>query len=191
MTDIVNGVDRDALFDTIDAVKEDGELAKFGFRIENEWIDGGYNVSTVNGFSGTKQEHARETPFEIYNDEPPVLLSGDKGPNPVENLLHALAGCMTTSMVYHAAAKNIPVKGVRTRFEGDLDLKGFLGLDPKVRKGYQAIRVVFDIEGDLTTDEKRELMALAPQFSPVFDVVRNGTAIDCVLAEDRAGRAAA
>lgn len=188
---IVNGVDREALFATIDAVKHDNDLAKFEFRIENEWIGGGLNKSTVKDFYGTKKDIEHETPFELYNDEHPVLLSDDKGPNPVENLLHALAGCLTTSIVYHAAAKNIPVKAVRTRFEGDLDLRGFLNLSDEVRNGYSAIRVVFDIEGDMTAEEKRELMAMGPKFSPVFDVVSNGTKVDCVLAEDRAEAAAA
>lgn len=185
-TEIVNGVDRCALFATIDAIKDDQDLAKFEFRIENEWIEGGLNKSTVKDFYGTKQTIDHIKPFELYNDEHPVLLSKDQGPNPVENLLHALAGCVTSSLVYHAAAKNIPVKAVRTRFEGDIDLRGFLGISDKVRRGYQNIRIIFDIEGDLTLDQKRELMAMGQKFSPVFDVVTNGTNVSCVLSEERA-----
>ncbi|MEX0645306.1 MAG: OsmC family protein [Parvularculaceae bacterium] len=190
MTDIMNGVDRKALFDTIEAVKNDPALGKFEFRLKNEWMRGGLNRSTVKDFYGTKTEIERDNPFVLYNDEPPVLLSGDEGPNPVENLLHALAGCMTTSIVYHAAAKGKKIDAIRTRFEGDLDLRGFLGLSPTVRKGYRNIRVVFDIEGDLTLEEKRDLMALAPAFSPVFDVVTNGTNVALTLAEDQKLKAA-
>lgn len=190
MTKTINGVDRQALFGTIDAVKADPELARFEFRLCNEWVEGGYNRSTVSDFHGTRQEIAHAAPFVLYNDEPPVLLSGDRGPNPVENLLHALAGCLTTSIVYHAAAKGISIKGVSTRFEGDLDLRGFLGLSKDVRNGYQAIRVVFDIDGDLTPDQKRELMAMGPRFSPVFDVVSNGVPVSCELSEDAAAAAA-
>lgn len=113
-----------------------------------------------------------------------MLLSGDKGPNPVENLLHALAGCLTTSIIYHAAAKGMKVDAVRTRFEGDLDLRGFLGLSPEVRNGYQAIRAIFDIEGDLTPAQKREIMAMGPRYSPVFDVVSHGVPVTCMLAEE-------
>ncbi|MGF1626188.1 MAG: OsmC family protein [Alphaproteobacteria bacterium] len=190
MQDMINGVDRTALFATIDAVKADPQLARFEFRLQNEWMGGGLNRSTVTDFHGTRQEIAHETPFVLMNDEPPVLLSGDKGPNPVENLLHALAGCLTTSIVYHAAARGMKVAAVRTRFEGDLDLRGFLGLSPTVRKGYQGIRAVFDIEGDLTTEEKRALMAMGPAYSPVFDVVTNGTPVACTLAEDMVAVAA-
>jgi uncharacterized OsmC-like protein len=188
--DAINGVDRQALFGTIDAVKADPELARFEFRLTNEWVDGGLNRSTVTDFHGTRREIAHAAPFVLSNDEPPVLLSGDKGPNPVENLLHALAGCLTTSIVYHAAAKGVQVDAVRARFEGDLDLRGFLGFSKEVRNGYQAIRAVFDIDGDLTSEQKRELMAMGPRFSPVFDVVPNGVPVACRLSEDPAADAA-
>lgn len=184
MQPMTNGVDTAALFATIEAVKADTGLAKFEFRLRNEWVDGGLNRSTISEYYGAGQDWSRETPFELVNDEPPVLLSGDKGPNPVENLLHALAGCLTTSLVYHAAAKGIPVRAVRTRFEGDLDLRGFLGLSKEVRNGYRSIRVVFEIEGDMPEQQKRELIAMAQARSPVFDVVSHGTIVSCQLAGD-------
>jgi hypothetical protein len=99
MEDIINGVDTRALRETIEAVKADPGLAHFEFRIFNEWMGGGLNRTTIYDFYGTRQRIAHETAFVIYNDEPPALLSGDAGPNPVENLLHALAGCLTTSIV--------------------------------------------------------------------------------------------
>jgi uncharacterized OsmC-like protein len=180
----INGVDRKELFDTIEAVKQDPGLAAFEFRLKNEWVDGGLNVSTISDFHGTRRKMTHRTPFALRNDEPEVLLSGDQGPSPVENLLHALAGCLTTSIVYHAAARGMKIDAVRTRFEGDLDLRGFLGLSEAVRNGYQAIRVVFEIDGDMSLEEKRQLMAMGPRFSPVFDVVSNGVPVTCSLAED-------
>ncbi len=99
------------------------------------WVNGGLNRSTVKEFYGTGQDIDHAAPFTLYNDEPPVLLSGDKGPNPVENLLHALAGCLTTSIVYHAAARGMAVKAIRTRFEGDLDLRRLLGITKTRRNG--------------------------------------------------------
>ena len=183
---VINGVDCTALGATIDAVKSDPALAKFEFRLENEWIGGGLNRSTVRDFHGTREDIDHAAPFSLLNDEPPVLLSNDVGPNPVENLLHALAGCLTTSLVYHAAAKGVRVDAVRTRFTGDLDLQGFLGLSDKVRKGYRSIAVEFDIEGDLSADERKELIATAQQYSPVFDVVTNGTKVECRLKDQGA-----
>jgi len=190
MQDVVNGVSRPGLFAAIDAMTKDAALAQFNFRIENEWLNGGLNRSTVRDFSGVGQLIAHRAPFELYNDEPPVLLSDDKGPNPVENLLHALAGCLVTTMVYHAAARGMKIDAVRTRFDGDLDLRGLLGITKSCRNGYRDIRVVFDIEGDLSLEQKRELMAMGPEFSPVYDVVSNGTRVHCSLREDAAARAA-
>ena len=189
MTDVINGVSRKGLFDAIDAMSADASLAQFNFRIENEWVDGGLNRSVVRDFYGVKQDHTHAKPFTLYNDEPPVLLSGDQGPNPVENLLHALAGCLVTSIVYHAAARGMKINAVRTRFEGDLDLRGLLGITKTCRNGYREIRVTFDIEGDLTPEQKRELMAMGPEYSPVYDVVSNGTRVLCALKEDVAAAA--
>ena len=185
MSNMINGVPVDDLFATIEAVKQDPTLASFEFRINNQWIDGGLNRTVVEDFYGTNENIVHENPFELYNDEPPVLLSGDKGPNPVENLLHALAGCLTTSIVYHAAARGKKIDAIRTRFAGDLDLRGFLGLNEDIRNGYNSIRVVFDIEGDMTDEEKQEVLALGPKFSPVFDCITNGVPVRCELNETK------
>lgn len=179
----LNGVDRDALFGTINAVKADPALATFRFRVANDWIDGGLNRSSVSGFFGVGAETPHKRIFIIDNDEPPVLLSGDSAANPVEYVLHALAGCLTTTLVYHAAARGFRINAVSSRFEGDLDLQGFLGITKSVRNGFSAIRVVFTIEGDLTDAEKRELVAIGQEFSPVFDIVSNGVPVSCVHAD--------
>jgi len=181
MTAMLNGVDRDRLFGTIDAIKAAPTLARFQFRLANRWVDGGENRSRIDGFYGAGAELRHAQPFELVNDEPPVLLSGDKAPNPVEYVLHALAGCLTTSLVYHAAALGIAVRAVGTRFEGDLDLRGFLGLSKEVRRGFSGIRVVFEIDADCDEAKKQELVAMAQAHSPVFDIVTNGVPVACQL----------
>jgi uncharacterized OsmC-like protein len=187
----MNGVDRAALFATIDAVKADPAIAEFRFRLRNTWIDGSENHSRVTGFYGAKQEIPYPQAFELVNDEPPVLLGHAKGPNPVEFVLHALAGCLTTTMVYHAAARGIEIKGVTTRIEGDADLRGFLGLAPNIRRGFQNIRVVFDIDADMDEAAKRDLIAMAQQHSAVFDIVTNGVPVTCTLGKaERKSKAA-
>jgi organic hydroperoxide reductase OsmC/OhrA len=122
----------DRLFDTIDAIKSEPDIAKFKFRISNKWIDGGHNHTTIKDFHGALKDHPHEQPFELAADEPGVLLGQDNGPNPVEYLLTALAGCLTSSLVYHAAARGIEVRGIESRLEGNLDLRGFLGLSKDV-----------------------------------------------------------
>lgn len=187
---IVNGVDREALFGTVDAIKGDPAIAKFQFRLNNTWVDGGLNRSTVDAFHGAKQEMQHAHAFTLLNDEPAVLLSGDTAPNPVEYVLHALAGCLTTSLVYHAAARGIPIRGVSTRFEGDLDLHGFLGMSDKVRRGFQNIRVTFDIDADIDAAAKGELVTMAEMYSPVFDIVSNGVPVACAVADSQSQQAA-
>lgn len=171
----VNGVDVGALFETITAVKQDPGLAEFQFRASNRWIDGGHNRSTILGFHGCRQEDSTRTqPFVLDADEPPVLLGQDRGANPVEYVLHALAACLTTTMVYHAAARGIEIRGVESKLEGDLDLRGFLGLDPNVRKGYRTVRVHMRVDSDASPSTLRELA----QYSPVFDIVSNSLPVE-------------
>ena len=166
----VNGVNVTQLGATIGAIRETPTLATFQFRAHNRWVEGGLNRSTIKEFYGAGEEDATRTePFVLEADEPPVLLGEDRGANPVEYVLHALAACLTTSLVYHAAAQGIQIDEVESRLEGDLDLHGFLGLKDDVRKGYQNIRVSFRIKADATEEQLRELCKM----SPVFDIVSN------------------
>ena len=117
------------------------------------------------------------------NDEPPVLLGQDNGANPVEQVLHGLAGCLTTSLVYHAAARGIRIDEVESTYEGDLDLHGFLGMDPKVRNGFQQVRVTFKVKGDAPQEKLQELVELAQKRSPVFDMLSHGVPVKVTLAK--------
>src|SRR5215467_6083056 len=173
----VNGVGVEALLTTMDAIQATPSFAKFNFRIRNRWNDGARNQSIVETFYGAGQNLSHPEPFAVEADEPPVLLGRDEAPNPVEYLLHALAACLTTSMVYHAAARGIQIEQVESSFEGDIDLHGFLGLDPSVRKGYQGIRVVFRIKADVPGEQLQEIVQLGMRFSPVFDSVTNGVPV--------------
>ena len=140
---IINGIFVEDLLSTIDAIKANPAIAKFKFRVQNQWEGGGHNSSTADTYSGACQEMSRTKPFVLEADEPAILLGRDSAANPVEHLLHALASCLTTSMVYHAAARGIQIDEIESSLEGDIDLHGFLELDKDVRKGYQGIRVNF------------------------------------------------
>ena len=174
---LLNGVDVIRLTDTIEAVKADPQVASFKFRIQNRRIGCGQNRSQVQQFSAGGKETQHKTNLTLEADEPDALLGTDKGANPVEHLLHALASCVTTSMVYHAAARGIAIEEVESSLEGDLDLRGFLGLAASVRKGYQQIRLKLRIKADVTDQELRELTSLGPNFSPVFDSITKGVPI--------------
>ena len=174
---IVNGVNVNDLFTTIDAIKITPAIAKFKFRIHNQWQGACQNRSAVSEFYGAGQELSRPKPFVLEADEPAVLLGKDAAANPVEHLLHALASCLTTSMVYHAAARGISIEEVESSFEGDLDLHGFLDLDKNVRNGYQGIRVNFKIKADVADEQLQELVELGTGHSPVFDSLTNGVPV--------------
>ena len=101
----LNGLNKTQMVETIGAIKAQPTLARFQFRNRNQWIDGGENRSTIQGFYGAgREDDSRTKPFVFVNGEPPVLLGEDRGPNPVEYALSALSMCMTTGIVYHAAA---------------------------------------------------------------------------------------
>jgi len=175
---LINGVDRDKLFQTIGQLKASSVLAKFRFKISNEWVDCGHNRSTVTTFYGAGAEIEHATKFVLDADEPAILLGTDKGANPVEHLLHALAACVTSSMVYHAAAKGLTIEEVESSIDGDIDLRGFLGLDESVRNGYEQIRMKFKIKADVPDDQLQELCQLGTKYSPVFDCITRGVPVD-------------
>jgi len=179
----INGINVDQLMNTIDQVKENSDIAKFQFRAANKWVDGTQSRAIVTSFYGALQEDDSRDPMLFEMDEPPVLLGNNQGSNPVEYLLVGLSGCLTTSMVAHAAARNIKINSLACRLEGDLDLQGFLGLSESVPVGFKEIRVYFKIDADISGDEKKELIQLAQKFSPVFNTVTKPTAVIVQLDE--------
>ena len=170
---VVNGVNVTKMGQTREAIEAQPELAEFQFRAKNKWVDGGHNQAQIDGYYGTCQEITREKPFQLDADEPPVLLGKDLGANPVEYLLASLSSCMTTSLAYHLAARGIEVEAIESDYEGDLDLKGFLGIDPDVQKGYKEIRVQFKVKTDADEQTLREIASM----SPVYNTIVNPTPV--------------
>lgn len=178
MVDGINGIRVRDLFGVIDTIKKDPEIAKFQFRARNRWAEGMHNRAEVKGFYGAEREDdTREKPFVFDEDEPFVLLGTDVGANPVEYLLVALSGCLTTSLVAHAAVRGVRLDEVESVLEGDLDIRGFLGLSEDVRRGFQNIRVKFRIKSDAPPEKLAELVETAQKRSPVFDIVTNRTPV--------------
>ena len=173
----VNGVDRDKLFGTIDLIKATPELAKFRFKIRNEWLDTAHTRSTIQTFFGAGTDFEHAVNFELDSDEPAILLGKDQGPNPGEYLLHALSACVTSGMVYHAAARGITIEEVESSIDGDVDLRGFLGIDKNVRNGFQEIRLKFKIKADVPDEQLQELCAIGQQYSPVLDSISKGVPV--------------
>lgn len=175
---ITNGINVTALNETIDAVRGDNEMANFQFRVKNKWMGADLNRTEIEGFFGACADHPHEKgPFTLDNAEPSLLLGCGSAPNPVEYVLHALAGCLTSTMIYHAAARGITVEEASSALEGDLDLRGFLGLSDDVRKGFKAVRVKIRAKSDATPQELTELA----KFSPVYDIVSNSLPVEVIV----------
>jgi uncharacterized OsmC-like protein len=167
-----NGLDMEALVGTLEAVKQDPTLGAFEFRATNQWINGGENRSRIKEFYGAgSEDESRTDAFEFTNGEPPVLLGANEGANPVEFLLHALAGCVTTTTVLHATARGIKIERLCTELVGTIDVQGLLALDDTVPVGYEQIQIKMDIKADCSDDELDELLAFAKNHSPVCNTI--------------------
>ena len=168
----LNGLDTQRMVETVSALRANPTLAKFEFRARNRWIAGGENRSTIKDFYGAGAEDvSRHEAFEFTNGEPPVLLGDNEGANPVEFLLHALAGCVTTTTVLHAAARGIEIESLSTTLVGEIDLQGLLALGD-VPAGYQGIRIEMDIKAKNASDaDLDDLLQFAQAHSPVCNTV--------------------
>ncbi|MDO3376609.1 OsmC family protein [Geoalkalibacter halelectricus] len=181
---IINGVNVTQLVNTIELIKEKPTIADFKFRATNKWVGGTHNRARVKDFFGAGEEDNSRAAMTFEIDEPPVLLGENQGANPVEYLLVALSGCLTTSLVAHAAARGIQLRSVESRLEGDLDLHGFLGLSETAEVGYKEIRVSFKIDADLSPEQKQELIEMAQKYSPVFNSIAKPVPVKVGLAQD-------
>jgi uncharacterized OsmC-like protein/uncharacterized protein YjiS (DUF1127 family) len=173
----MNGVNTPTLLATINAVGGQPELAKFQFRAKSRWISGTHSESTMHGYSGAGGEHQHIAPYKADGDHPAVLCGADAGPTPVEWVLHALASCLTAGIANIAATRGIKLKRVESTVEGNIDLRGILGLSDEVRNGYQGIKVSFEIDGDASPDQLEKIIMQSKARSAVFDVITNGVPV--------------
>ncbi|MEX2530853.1 MAG: OsmC family protein [Gemmatimonadota bacterium] len=170
----LNGVDVAQLTDTIAAIEKDPGLARFQFQAHTVWEGGGRSRTRIQSFehAGNRDE-SRALPFVLAGDEPPVLLGENTAPNAVETVLHALTSCLSVGFIYNAAARGIEVRSLDFDVEGDLDLRGFLGLDENVRPGYNQVRVSYRVDADAPPETLEELCEYTQRTSPVMDLLRN------------------
>jgi uncharacterized OsmC-like protein len=171
----MNGIDLETLQSTIGAIQQDPSLGACKFRATNRWISGNHNRSHIDDLYAAGEERRHQHPFDLDADEPPLLAGEDQAPNPVEHLLNALASCITTSMVAHAAVRGIHIEELESELEGDLDLRGFLGLDNEVPKGYTNIRVKFRVKADAENIARLKRLT---EYSPVYNTLIHGTSVD-------------
>ena len=173
-----NGVDTATLFATLDAVKQQPEIAKFQFRASNQWLRGTHSRSSFSGFHGAMQEMDHKRVTTVDADHPAVLVGQDEGPTPVEFLLHGIAACLTAGIANVAAARGVRLTGLSSTVEGDIDLLGILGLsDGSVRNGYEQVKVTIHIDGDADEATLRGIVEQSRRRSAVYDALTNPTPV--------------
>src|SRR3954453_1642730 len=177
-TPIRNGIDTAQVYGTLDVLKAQPEAARFEFRARNRWIDGTHSRSTIQGFWGAgAADVSRSEPFIVDASEPPVLFGHNEAPNPAEFLLHALAGCLTLTIVTAPAARKVELHEVSSTLTGVLDARGATGLDDSYRNGFDRIDVSFSIKGDAPAEKLQEIVERAKSRSVVYDMVTNGVPV--------------
>ena len=170
-----NGVPHEKMFATIARMKEDGSLAAFKFSARNEWVEGTASKSSIYEWYGAGSDQVHVQEFEFTADHP--TLGHGHGPTPQEYVLHALAACITAGVATGAAARDIALRKVSSKVIADIDVRGVLGIDPDIRKGFSDVRVEFEVDADAEPDVIDALVAAATKYSAVYDMLANPTSV--------------
>ena len=172
-----NGVNVDALLGARAALTEAPEGARFTWRATSQWINGTHSRASVDGFFGLGSEQRHRRSFEFDSDHPEIFAAADNGATPVEYVLVGLAGCLSAGIASVAQNRNIQLHSVRATLEAGMDLQGVLGIDERVRNGFDGIRVHYEIDADATPEQIAALVAQSQKRSAVFDIVANPTEV--------------
>ncbi len=162
----VNGIDLAALDETVAAVAQDPRLGQVAFRVKTEWQGQTRSETTVDSYTLAGEVVPRS--FTIVADEPHELLGTNAAPNPQELLMSAVNACMVVGYIAQATVRGIRVDSCRIETEGELDLRGFLGIDESVPAGYRRLTYTVFIEGDGTREQYEDIhqavMATSPNY---------------------------
>ena len=177
-----NGVNTQALLDARDALSQAPAGAQFTWRATCKWINGTHSRSTVEGFFGLGAEQKHRTEFTFEADHPEIFASEDHSATPVELVLSGLASCLTAGVASVAQLREIQLRSVTAKLEGDMDILGILGADTDARNGFNNIKVTFDIDADAKPDEIKALVAQSQKRSAVYDIITNPTNVTVEVA---------
>ena len=174
---VTNGVDVERLGQAIDAITEAPETGRFTFRAATEWTDGLRSVTSISDFDQAGKRITTQA-FEIEGDEPEQILGERTAPNAVELLLAALGSCLSVGYAANAAAMGLELNDLRFELEGDVDLRGFLGLSENVRAGYSTVTCTAYVDADVSAEELAELRDRVETTSPLMDNVTNAVPLE-------------
>ena len=173
--EIVNGINVDDLKQLVAGVAEDPANGATSWRVSTSWQGQTHSRSQVEGFDIAGEHVSR--PFAIDIDEPCELGGTNRYPNPQEHLIAALNACMTVGYVAQCAIRGIELESLEIETTGDIDLRGFLGLDDSVARGYEALSYTVRIKGDATPEQFEEVHAAVMATSPNFYNIANPIAL--------------
>jgi uncharacterized OsmC-like protein len=162
----VNGIDLNALGETVEAIEADPTKALVAFDVTTRWAGQTRSETVVDGYTLGGERIARG--HKIVSDEPCELLGGDGAPNPQELLMAAFNACITVGYVAGASLRGIKLDKLEIKTRGQLDLRGFLGLSDKVAPGYEKIEYVVDIKGDGSSRDFEEIHQTVMKTSPNY-----------------------
>lgn len=162
----INGIDTDALRGVMAEVSKQPAKGKAKFQVATQWKGGTASETRVRGYELGGQRMARD--FSIKTDEPIELLGTNTAPNPQEVLMAGLNACMTVGYVAGCAMHGIELESVSIETEGELDLRGFLGLDATIPPGYRELQYTVRLKGNGTPEQFREVHETVMKTSPNF-----------------------
>ena len=166
---VVNGLNVDELFALIERVKTQPATGMTHWRVATTWQGQTRSRSEVEGFGIGGDVVPRH--FSIDVDEPSELGGSNRFANPQEYLIAALNACMTVGYVAQCAVRGITLERLEIETRGEIDLRGFLGIDPAVPPGYDNLSYVVRIRGNGTREQFTEIhkavMATSPNFHNV------------------------
>lgn len=126
---------------------------------------------------GVTEVAVRAGTHQFTVDEPTALGGGGTAPNPIEYALAALGSCQAISYRFWAEQLGISFESLNVDVQGDLDVRGFLGVDSEVRPGFGDVRVAVEISGPESTERYRELAAAVNKHCPVGDIFANSVPV--------------
>lgn len=172
--DNTNGIDVPALKAFVDRVKNDPDQRTASFKVKTEWKGQTKTITTTSDYGLGDKKFSRD--FQIHADEPHELLGRNTAPNPQELLMAALNACLSVGYAASAAAMGIQLEKLEIETEGQLDLRGFLGLDSTVKPGYEEIHYTVVVKSSAPQEKLEELhqsiMKTSPNFSNFATSIR-------------------
>jgi uncharacterized OsmC-like protein len=162
--DLINGVPPHSMKRMIEAVSRNENAGKLKIQLVTAWKGGVRSDSRVISLDLDGQAFSRK--FTVGMDAPPEFLGDDTGPTPQEMLLAAFNACMVAGYAARCALEGIALEKLTVTTEGELDLRGLLGLDAAIRPGYDQIHYVVRIRGRATPEQFQKIHELVLATSP-------------------------